>query len=207
MHSKHITLIPLSGMSIRSFVALTVPSTISNALGDITATLAYQDKSHAVRWVDQENFHITLAFLGDQAEDQLEQLAEELDQRLPEAGIPISLRNFSPFPESRPKLIAAMVEKSEELTQLHQQVQSALLSANIKVDKKRFIPHITLGRLRHSKNHFAGKIPMSVDLSAVVDEVAIFESILTPQGAEYEALFRFPLEPFDFGIEEDDQEV
>lgn len=194
-------------MSIRSFVALSVPRSVSNALGDITATLAYQDKSHAVRWVDQENFHITLAFLGDQPESLLEQLAEELDTRLPEAGIPINLRNFSPFPESRPKLIAAMVEKSEELAELYHQVQGAMLSTNIKHEKKRFIPHITLGRLRHSKNHFAGKIPMSLDLSGVADEVAIYESVLTPQGAEYEALFRFPLEPFDFEIEGDDYEV
>jgi 2'-5' RNA ligase len=194
-------------MSIRSFIALTLPTAMANVLGDASAKMAYQDKSNAVRWVDQENFHITLSFLGDQNEHTLELLAEQLDEHLPHAGIPLTISHFSPFPESRPKLIAAMIKSTEELRQIHHQVQSALLSAAVSLEKRRFIPHITLGRMRHSKNHFAGSVPMSIELSGVVDEVVLFESILTPQGAEYEALFRFPLEPFSLSNLDDENEV
>lgn len=185
-------------MSIRSFVALSIPKNMANALGDAAAKMAYQDKSNAVRWVDQQNYHITLAFLGDQEEHALEQLAEHLDESLPHCGVNLAISHCSPFPESKPKLIAAMVAPNNDLRDLQQRVLSAVVASNMSLDKRRFVPHITLGRFRHSKNSFAGAIPRTIELLGLADEVAIFESELTPQGAEYQAMFRFPLEPFSF---------
>ena len=52
-------------MPIRSFIALPIPVEMANTLGDLSAQMAYQDKSNAVRWVDQENYHLRIAFLGD----------------------------------------------------------------------------------------------------------------------------------------------
>lgn len=186
-------------MSIRSFIAIPVPREMANALGDVAAQMAYQDKSNAVRWVDQANYHITLAFLGEQNEDDLEQLAEQLDHYLPQTAFDISISHLSPFPESRPKLIAAMVNKSEPLIDLHKQVTSSLLASPINPDKRRFMPHITLGRYRHSKNPFMGAIPPAIEASGELNEVTLYESTLTTKGAEYEAMFRFPLDPFEFG--------
>jgi 2'-5' RNA ligase len=76
------------------------------------------------------------------------------------------------------------------------------LASPIRVDKRRFTPHITLGRYRHSKNNFAGAIPPSLDLSESVDDVVLYESVLTPNGAEYEPIFRFPLNDFEFEFNE-----
>ena len=64
-------------------------------------------------------------------------------------------------------------------------------------DKRKFIPHVTLGRYRHTRNQFAGNIPMNVSYEAFIDEVVLFESILTNTGAEYEPIYRFPLDQFD----------
>lgn len=160
--------------------------------------MAYQDKSNAVRWVDQANYHITLAFLGDQQEHDLEQLADRLDQQLPRTELPIAVSHLSPFPESRPKLIAALIKRNAEIDRLHALVISAVLASNMKIEKRRFLPHITLGRFRHSRNYFAGSIPASIDASGEAVEVSIFESHLTPGGAEYEAIFRFPLNEYEF---------
>ena len=185
-------------MSIRSFIAIPIISEQANALGDCSAKMAYQDKSNAVRWVDQSNYHITLAFLGDQSESDLMELAERLDQQLPEIGFQVPIAHLSPFPESRPKLIAAMLGKNQDLIDLQQRVISAITACSINFDKRKFFPHITLGRYRHSKNQFVGGIPTNLELTVDVSEVTIFESILTPSGAEYEALFRFPLDEFDY---------
>lgn len=54
-------------MTIRSFIALPVSKDIANELGDLAAKMSYQDKSNAIKWVNQENYHITLAFLGEQS--------------------------------------------------------------------------------------------------------------------------------------------
>ena len=189
-------------MAIRSFIAIAPSAEMANALGDASAQMAYQDKSNAVRWVDQANYHITLAFLGEQRERDLETLAEHLDAHLPATGFSIAVSHFSPFPESRPKLIAAMIARSPELQELQQQVANSVLSCNMNIDKRRFTPHITLGRFRHSKNTFAGAIPTSIDVSAEVNEVVVYESILTPSGAEYDPLIRFPLENFEYDLDE-----
>jgi len=176
-------------MSIRSFIAVPVPKSMADALGDIAAQMVYQDKSNAVRWVDQANYHITLAFLGDQNEFDLEQLAERLDEDLPYTGFHFTISHLSPFPESKPKLIAAMLNKTDVLL-------GAINACGINIEKRKFLPHITLGRYRHTRNQFAGAIPTSIDIEGDVDEVTLYESVLTPNGAEYNPLFRFPLDEF-----------
>ena len=180
-------------MSIRSFIAIPIPQIMANALGDCAGQMAYQDKSNAVRWVDQANYHVTLAFLGDQDQSVIEQVADSLDQELPHFGFDFKVSHLSPFPESRPKLIAAIIEKTAQMMELQQSVQSALKSCSVTIEKRKFNPHITLGRYRHSRNHFAGAIPTNFNLEGEVNEVTFYESVLTPNGAEYEPLFRFPM--------------
>lgn len=189
-------------MSIRSFIAIPIPQEMANALGDIAAQMAYQDKSNAVRWVDQTNYHVTLAFLGEQDETDLEELAEHLEANLPQISLPVSLSHLSPFPEGRPRLIAAMIGKNEALLELHRKVAAAIVASSIKLDKRRFIPHLSLGRYRHSKKPFWGAIPTAINLSTEVTEVVLYESILTPNGAEYEPLYRVPLNDFEFEFNE-----
>ncbi|NND00952.1 MAG: RNA 2',3'-cyclic phosphodiesterase [Gammaproteobacteria bacterium] len=181
-------------MSIRSFIAIPLPKELANALGDAAAQMAYQDKSNAVRWVDQDNYHITLAFLGEQEESNLELLAEHLDNNLQQNGIPIAIDHCSPFPEARPKMIAAMLIKDSPLENLYQQVNASIFASPVRVEKRRFKPHITLGRYRHSKNRYMGAITTSMKLTAEITEVSIFQSTLSPSGAVYEAIFRFPLD-------------
>jgi len=184
-------------MTIRSFIALPIPQDIANQLGDAAAKMSYQDKSGAVRWVDQENYHITLAFLGEQHEQDLETLAEQLDYHVRQTEFEVVLSHLSPFPETRPKLIAAMAEKSSELDELHRQISSAIKSSDMLIERRKFIPHVTLGRYRHSRNAYAGNIPMNVSFDVAINEIVLFESVLTSSGAEYEPIYRFPLDQFD----------
>lgn len=186
-------------MTIRSFIAIPIAKQLRDELGDAAAQMAYQDKSNAVRWVDQHNYHITLAFLGDQEQADLEALADQLDRNFSNESFSFKVSHCSPFPESRPKLIAAMVKADDALSSLQRQVQSAISACLLLIDKRRFIPHITLGRNRHSRNRFAGAIPNSLDLVNTVNEVCLYESTLNASGAEYEVIFRFPFDDFDYG--------
>lgn len=181
-------------MSIRSFIAVPIPRETSNELGDVSAKMSYQDKSSAVRWVDQENYHITLAFLGEQEQNDLEALAEQLDYSLQQNQFLLNLSHPQPFPENKPKLLAAMANKTDDIVLLHQQVASAVKSSDLQIDKRKFIPHVTLGRYRHSRNSYAGKIPINLSFETLVEEVVLYESVLTHAGAEYEPIYRFPLD-------------
>lgn len=180
-------------MNLRSFIALPIPKETANQLGDLAAKMSYQDKSSAVRWVDQENYHITLAFLGEQDEADLESLVDALDYAIEESEFEICLSHISPFPASKPKLLAAMAEKSQTLIDIHQQVGNAVRNQSMRMDKRKFFPHVTLGRLRHSKNIFAGNIAKSDPLTFWCEEIVLYESILSHSGATYEPICRFPL--------------
>lgn len=190
-------------MTIRSFIALPISNETANELGDVAAKMSYQDKSNAVKWVDQENYHITLAFLGEQRESDLEALAEQLDDYLVQNEFLLNLTHISPFPEAKPKLLAAMVDKNEDILSVHKQVISSINSSAIMFDKRKFIPHLTIGRNRHTRNHYAGNIPMNVSYETFIDEVVLYQSNLTSAGAEYEPIYRFPLDQFDADYDED----
>ncbi len=185
-------------MTIRSFIALSVQQETANQLGDLAAKMSYQDKSGALRWVDQENYHLTLAFLGEQHQQDLESLAENLDQSVTQTEFSTKISRLSPFPETKPKLMAALVDKNDELRTLHRQVISAVNATGLVIDKRKFIPHITLARYRHSRNPFSGTVPNNIDYGLFFDEVVLYESVLTPSGAEYEPIYRFPLDLMDY---------
>jgi len=190
-------------MSLRSFIGIPVPQEAANELGDIAAKMAYQDKSNAVKWVDQANYHITLAFLGEQSMHDLESLADQLDHSIQQISFEASVKHLSPFPEGKPKLIAAMLDRNDSLRELHQQVMSAVNISGIELDKRRFIPHVTLGRYRHTRNSFSGAIPMNISCEFILDDVVLYESNLTSSGAEYEPIFRFPLDDYDSDYQDD----
>ena len=185
-------------MTIRSFIAIPIAKQLRDELGDAAAQMAYQDKSNAVRWVDQQNYHLTLAFLGDQEQVDLEALADQLDQNLSSGSFALNISHCSPFPESRPKLIAAMVKPVPALKELYSKVQLVVTACSLNIDKRRFIPHITLGRFRHSRNHFAGAISSYLSLEDEVNDVCLYESTLNSSGAEYKVIFRFPFDEFEY---------
>lgn len=189
---------------MRTFIALSLPTQTQNFLGDSAAKMAYQDKSNAVRWVDQENYHVTLAFLGEQDAQQVDRLAYALDDELASYGVYSRIAGICPFPETRPKAIAAMLDRTESLLDVQKQVVRAITQSQLLWDKRRFIPHITLGRIRHTRNTFTGMLPLTLLEEIDFDEVVLFESVLSSHGAEYQAIYRYPLNDHDFSFDLDD---
>ena len=76
---------------------------------------------------------------------------------------------------------------------MRKQVHGCLLATGVDFDRRRFIPHITLGRLRHSKNTYAGSIPLGASMEIEFEGVVLFESQLAHDGARYQTLFSYPL--------------
>ena len=183
-------------MTIRSFIALPIQKETADELGDVAAKMSYQDKSNAVNWVGQENYHITLAFLGEQNINDLDSFAERLDEHLTQHEFLVNLSHLSPFPEIKPKILAAMVEKNEGIQSVHKQVVSSLNASGLLFDKRKFIPHITLGRYRQARSHYTGTVPMNCSYETFIDEVVLYQSNLTRLGAEYGPIYRFPLARF-----------
>ncbi len=148
-----------------------------------------------IRWLPSENCHLTLAFLGDVGEIQLERLARNLGQSLADKpGGALLFNEDSPFPfNARPKFIAALAENTEWLKNLQSSCVKAARKSCIELDRRRFVPHVTLARLNRPKRNSSGLPPLFFETQITVKEVVLYESILHPEGAEYHMLEVFAL--------------
>jgi len=101
-----------------------------------------------VRWVDPENYHVTLKFLGNVAEDRIAEVEEALDHVASTTrGIDLSVQGFGAFPTiRRPSVIWIGVEPTPSLRCLKQDLEWALKDCGFARETRAFHPHLTLGR-------------------------------------------------------------
>lgn len=127
---------------IRTFVALSLPQDIKSSLSLLKGQL------RGAKWISSENLHLTIRFIGDVNENQLQNIKEELREVsfLPFKTRLKDLGHFSG--RSGPKVVWVGVEYIEELKELREKVDAALLRANIPQEKENFKPHVTLARLK-----------------------------------------------------------
>lgn len=191
--------------TLRAFIAVEIGSEIRARLGELQKQLK---KANAdIRWVQPENMHLTLAFLGNVPVEKFQPLENALNA---------TLRKLEPFQltaygtgvfgrRSRPSVVWAGIEESPPLLNLQERVVSALEAAAIPFENKRFHPHLTLGRfksLSHLDELFQTleKEEARFFGTTEISSVELIKSELKPTGAEYTVLHRtdfYPkVEPF-----------
>ena len=127
---------------IRLFTALEIPDEIAARL------IGLQRGLEDARWIEPEDFHITLRFIGDVPED----VADEIDLALgqiPFKPFELSLEGVGAFGGAEPHAIYAGVKPNETLNILQGRHESAMRRAGLKPEPRKFMPHVTLARLRH----------------------------------------------------------
>jgi len=131
---------------IRLFTALEVPDDTAACL------LATQSGLSGARWVARENLHITLRFIG--AVD--ERMAEEVDgalARLKAKPFTLQVTHLDSFGDSQTtRSVWAGLAPSEALEHLNAKIERLFQQLGLPADKRRFTPHITLGRVRNMPN-------------------------------------------------------
>ncbi len=174
---------------MRAFFALPLPDTVS---ADIAQTLEQlKNEFTGVKWVKKHALHITVQFLGNIDEEQLENCIELLETPSLKRS-PISARygGVGQFPpKGRPRVFYCTIHRGyEECVAVYNEV-SSLLPPSIKTDKKPFTPHITLGRVKRGvKPPYRDQVAEAfegIEGEFLIDRIVLFESILKPQGAEY----------------------
>ena len=177
-------------MKIRTFLALELPQTVRNKLSAHAELISANDKLQQIRWLPKENYHLTLAFLGNVEYVLISSLQLKLEQNLSfNKAVPFRFSEITPFPFSgTPKIAAAILERSEELMQLQHNTAKCVRGFGISLERRRFTPHVTLGRLKsRSRKSFAFQ-PLQIFLEGVSEMVVIIKSELTPKGAVYTSL-------------------
>ncbi|WP_052272375.1 RNA 2',3'-cyclic phosphodiesterase [Leisingera sp. ANG-M7] len=179
---------------MRAFVGLLLPDAALDALERV------QEGLTVGRQVPAESMHLTLAFLDNQPEDAL----QTLHQLMAEISVPplqLTFRGLDTFGGKLPRVLAAQVQKTRELTRLRDHVRSACRTAGIELSRERFRPHVTLARFsRHLEVSQVKKIARYLSaasefrLECEADSFVLFQSTLAPEGARYDILAEYPLE-------------
>jgi 2'-5' RNA ligase len=184
---------------IRTFIAVSLSSSVLAGIEKIVRTL--QTNFWDVRWVEPNNLHVTLKFLGDISLNDLPQLIRTVTQWTSETdSFDLTFQGIGAFPnrESPKTIWVGCREGSNELIQLAGKIDEGLLLIGFPKEARRFSPHLTIGRIKKpvQESPLMSLLDEEQDRlfgSCSVSEVQIFSSELTRHGPIYDELAAIPL--------------
>ena len=174
----------------RLFVAIRPPEQARDLLIDA------MDDSPALRWVGDEQLHLTLRFIGEVERPLANDIAAAL-QDMGSRAFELRLSGVGKFERRNGGAIWAGVDPKEPVAALAAKVERALQQIGLEPEHRAFSPHITLARwnrrnaeavdafLRQNSNLRSDPFP--------VDRFILFESHLSRHGPHYEEVAAFPL--------------
>jgi RNA 2',3'-cyclic 3'-phosphodiesterase len=182
---------------MRTFIAIPLPEECRNMI------LQVQDQMRSfgadVRWTAIPSIHLTLKFLGEIDRGALPQLAAALRQQAVRPGFAVCIRGLGAFPELRhPKVLWYGIEgATDRLALLQAAIETACESLGFKREERAYHPHLTLGRVQGKKNlqplmEYI-KIGTGPERSFRADHFNIYQSVLSPRGANYTILEKIDL--------------
>ncbi len=180
---------------MRAFIAIDLPEPIHAALSQHQA--AFRAACPDARWTRPEGIHLTLKFLGEISDAQVKQVSEALAALGSFPAFSVQVKGFGFFPDARrPRVFWVGLEAPSALAELADRVEVAMERIGFPREQRSFTPHLTLARFKVPRPQPAlqGLLPREApDLGRFeVSEFFLFESKLSPHGAEYRRVMRFP---------------
>ncbi len=167
-------------MNRHFFIAVPLPLPIKTILNEECETI--KTNMHFKRWVHLEDYHITLAFLGNADMDRLQMVMMEIKERL--MMVPpfeLKIRGLDTFGRKEyPRILWASIFESQPINNVRDIVYKECVKAGFDLDNKPFVPHITVAR---KWNDTHGKMPIDVVMTEevelpkfLVEEVVLYET-------------------------------
>jgi 2'-5' RNA ligase len=125
----------------RLFTAIEVPTEIGATFSLMRGGLP------GARWIDVENYHITLSFIGDIDDAAARDAAEALDG-IRRPAFTVEIEGLDAFGGARPKSVHARVMQSPPLMELQAAQERLLRRLGLRIENRQYTPHVTLARLR-----------------------------------------------------------
>jgi 2'-5' RNA ligase len=180
---------------LRCFVAVELPKSMRDEVGRIEEGL----RMPGLRLVKPDLCHITLKFLGDVPAQNIEKICETL-RSVRVAPFNVVVRGMGAFPGRSIRVVWLGLEG--DFSDLFGQVEDALSTLGFEREKRKFSPHVTLGRVGRPSQELSGQIATRLDKFAkvdlgsfLVDRFFLKKSTLTREGPIYEDLAEFVLRP------------
>ncbi len=179
--------------TIRTFIAIKVVA--EKRLSDLFINLKKSLAGEEIRWVDENNLHLTLRFLGETGREQVSETIKVLES--------VSER-FHPFQfeikgvgifknKMQPRVLFLAIEKNQILHQLANEIWNNLKSPGFDDNEKPFNPHLTLGRIKYIENKdafyaLANKFSDAKIQQVTVSEIIFYQSVLSSEGPTYKPI-------------------
>ncbi|MGH6806555.1 MAG: RNA 2',3'-cyclic phosphodiesterase [Ensifer adhaerens] len=128
----------------RLFTALEIPRNVAMSLSLLRGGLP------GARWIDVENYHITLRFIGDVDWRTADEIIDKLD-RIERPEFQLLLNGTGAFGSKKPHSVWAGVSNHPEMYALQAEIERICQRLGLPADPRKFTPHVTLARLRSSR--------------------------------------------------------
>ncbi len=129
----------------RLFTALEIPTTVAGAISMTRGGLP------GARWIDPENYHLTLRFIGDVDVAIAREVAFILG-RVRRNAFELRLNGLSSFGGRKPRAVVALAEPTAALLELQAEHERLLQRIGLEPEGRKFTPHVTIARLRESSS-------------------------------------------------------
>ncbi len=191
----------MSNTNIRCFIAIHLPQSVQE---QITAYIErLKSLSHDIRWIKAENIHLTMKFLGEipaERVDAVKKALYPLSDQFSQFNLNVSGAGCFPG-KKNPRVFWLGMEQGKEnpLFAVHKWIEDHLFKLDFEKEKRRFSPHLTIGRVRARRDvdfsdvfNFLENNPFS-PIKFTVEKIFLMRSFLKPSGAEYQIIesYRF----------------
>jgi RNA 2',3'-cyclic 3'-phosphodiesterase len=130
----------------RLFTGLEIPEDIGESLSALRGGLP------GARWIDPENYHLTLRFIGDVDDDVAHEIASMLN-KVRRGSFELRLEGLSSFGGRKPRAVFAGVGPSQAVMELQAEHERLMQRVGLEPEGRKYTPHVTLARLRDSSSH------------------------------------------------------
>ncbi len=182
----------------RLFCAVKV--TPNQAIRDTMEVFRRELDGEKISWVSPDNLHLTLKFFGDTPGHMQKKIVPALQNSAGEcSGFSFRMESCGTFGNPRmPRVLWFGIKDADDLDYLYQTVNRQLEPLGYKPDKATFVPHLTIGRIKHLSDtgplrELLASYENTEFGTTEVNAFYLIQSILRPQGPEYKFLNEFTL--------------
>ncbi|BAT58425.1 2'-5'-RNA ligase [Variibacter gotjawalensis] len=129
----------------RLFTGLEIPADVSSSLSALRGGLP------GGRWIDPENYHITLRFIGD-IDDWTAREVSYMLGKVRRREIEIQFDGLTSFGGKKPRAVVATVRPNAALMELQAEQERLMQRIGLPPEPRKFTPHVTLARLRDASS-------------------------------------------------------
>jgi 2'-5' RNA ligase len=187
--------------TIRSFIAIPLAGEVQRAARKIAREL--KGEKDGMKWVPEDNLHLTLKFLGDVVDRDIPQVCKVIRESCQDiAPFELEFEGTGGFPsDERPRVVwAGIISGGEFLVELVARLETNLATLGFKPEPRDYRPHLTLGRagsgsrsaspeviekVKRFKRRRLGILP--------VDQVRLYASFLDKEGTTYNVMDKIML--------------